>query len=215
MSACNRHRFPRHCVDPDALTRGRTVEAYIHELDKQSATTQAGDAYHEHMRKKINSEESSSSFYFGDGGEFLRHCFLDFFGSHFSLREVWSVNADDGILDEDIGWDGGATTSCNHMWAQEGDPIYIQDKTTRDFDKFFKINDGSRIMNFVGSAAMDAISHKTGQKARFILWTTGQGFHHTLERSTAGRVEVISYEKITKLANNCEDFWQSTAEALA
>ena len=215
MSASNRHRFSRHCVDPCALTLGRTVEAYIHELDTQSATRQAGDAYYECMRKKKNSEVSSSSFYFGDGGEFLRHCFLDFFGSHFSLREVWSVNADDGVLDEDIGWDGGATTSCDHMWAQEGGPVYIQDKTTRDFDKFFKINDGSKIMNFVGSAAMDAISREKGQQARFILWTTGRGVHHSLERSTAGRVEVIGYERITKLANNCEDFWQSVARALA
>lgn len=221
MSASNRHRFPQHCVDSDALTKGRTIEAYVHALASQADDERASHAYLRDIRGTDVSEHRgcyASPEYFGDGGEFLRHCFFDFFGSHFCLEDVWSVNADSGILDKDRGWDGGAVTSqssSKHAWAGEGDPVYIQDKTTEDFSRTYMTNDNSRIMNFVGAAAVDAIVKEHAQRSRFIVWTTGTGLHPVLDQNIGGRVEVVGYGKITQLANNCEDFWMSVAKALA
>ena len=218
MMKPNQHRFPRYCIDPDALTKGRTLEAYVHYLGEQANDQRAAHAYLNDIRgNEISSSLGAykSPSYFGDGGEFLRHCFFNFFGSHFYLRDVWSVNGDDGILCRDMGWDGGAVTSKEFNWARSGSPVYIQDKTTHDFEKVYRTNDRSRIMNFVASAAMDAIVQGTAHEARFILWTTGKGIHSVLDRNTARRIEVVGYDKVTDLVNDHDEFWNSVAVVLS
>ena len=217
MSAPNRHRFPQHCIDLDALIQGRTLESYLRALANQANDEAATRTYLNGVCGTDVSEHResyASPEYFGEGGEFLRHCFFDFFGSRFCLRDIWSVNARSGVIQRDRGWDGGAVTSKshrNHDWASKGDPVYIQDKTTRNFSKLYETNDGSRIMNFVGAAAMDAIVQGHAQKARFILWTTGKGLHYILEQNVGERLEVVGYEAISNLVDYCDDFWKSVA----
>lgn len=209
----NDHRFPDRCLDGGALVVRKTLRTFVKALGEQAKTQAAADAYSEPPRAKYRKDRSHgkqgllSPTYFGEGGEFLRHCYFEFFGRSHNLEGVWSLNASHGSIPEDLGWDGGAVS------IGRGDPIYIQDKTTGKHASRHEMNDGSRVMNFVGSAAMHAIaSERDGNgtvatNARFILWTTAKGVHRTLERRMHGMVEVVGCERISRDVDGVEGFW--------
>lgn len=67
-----------------------------------------------------------------EGGEFLRHCHLEYFGHRYNVESVWSVNADHGAIADDLGWDGGAiyineSIHADGVEVHAGIPSYIQD----------------------------------------------------------------------------------------
>lgn len=108
----------------------------------------------------------------------------------------------------DLGWDGGAT--C----ADSGDPVYIQDRTTEKHGSFHEMNDGSLLMNFVGSAAMHAVASGHGNDARFVVWTTAKVLHPTLKARMHGRIEVVACHAIGGSVDGSTDFWGMASRKL-
>lgn len=217
MQPPNKHGFRKYCLDSDALVEGQTLRTYVRELGAQARLDEAAEVCHDRIHGKHASDREyseqkyKSPIYFGEGGEFLRHCYFDFFGYEYDLKEVWSVNADDGAIPKDLGWDGGAVTTDGRH------PVYFQDKTTEVHDKDYKMNDGSRVMNFAGSAAMHAIANENvdAERARFILWTTANGLDRSLLDRLHGKVEVVACESIAERVDGCESFWIKVARELS
>lgn len=209
------HRFPQYCLDGNALVERKTLRTYVKTLGQQAMTAEAAEAYSEKPREKYRSDKEYgkrgylSPSYFGEGGEFLRHCYFEFFGRKHRLENVWSLNKGHGAVPVDMGWDGGATCT------DSGAPVYIQDKTTEKHGNFHEMNDGSRIMNFAGSAAMHAIASGHGNDARFVVWTTAKGLHPTLEARMHGRVEVVACQAIGGSVDGNTDFWDMVSGKLA
>ena len=219
MHPPNQHGFYRYCIDGNVLVERMTLRAYVQELGVQAMSARAVRVCHDRPRKR-NSEDQEfsicgykSPIYFGEGGEFLRHCYFEYFGGdrEYGLKDVWSVNTDHGSIPDDLGWDGGAVTidGCH--------PVYFQDKTTEDHQKKHQMNDGSRIMNFVGSAAMHSIAVESidAERARFILWTTAAGLDRTLLERLHGKVEVVACKSITRKVDGNKEFWNMVAEKLS
>lgn len=217
MPVANRHGFYRYCLDANALVEGMTLRTYVRELGSQAMSDEATAACRDSVGRRHISDTQfkergyKSPTYFGEGGEFLRHCYFEFFGYEYGVKEVWSINADRGAIREDLGWDGGATTLAGDH------PVYFQDKTTENHDKEHMMNDGSRIMNFVGSAAMHAIAVESidAERARFILWTTASGLDRSLLERLHGQVEVVACKSITEKIDGNTTFWNIVSEKLA
>ena len=208
MNKLAQHRFQRYCIDPDKLTHGRTLEAFLHVLKNQSNEEIAVQSYGKGKELTDFAEHETtyrSPLYFGEGGEFLSHCFFEYYKDKYSIENIVSVNCN---IANDRGWDREAVTTRNFKWATCGSPVYIQDKTTLNSNKIFRMNDGSRIMNFLGAAAMDAITKGKAQEARFILWTTGKSVHFSVDKVTFDRLEVVNGEMISSLINDNEKFWK-------
>ena len=64
-----------------------------------------------------------------EGGEFLRHCHLDYFGHRYNVEGVWRLNTDNGVITDDPSWDGGAiyineTMHADGVEVHAGSPVY-------------------------------------------------------------------------------------------
>ena len=206
MSSVDRlHSFPDYCIGKDLLANSQTVAGYLDTLDSQSRNSEA-------KRKYISpAEEDRSIAYFGAGGEFLAHCYFEYFYKEYNLHEICSVDGR-GMSKRDKGWDIEAKTLEERKHrkivnAKMDSLVYIQVKTMTDPKYIHKINDGSRIMNFVGASAMDAISREQGHSARFVLWTTGGGIDRILDDNTCKRIEVISRNEIASYIDDNTRFW--------
>ena len=223
MGLPNQHRFRKYCFDGSQLVAGKTLRSYVKALAKQAKTQQSVEIYGNTNRQKyVNDPEYSrnsylSPAYFGEGGEFLRHCYFEFFGHKYNLEAVWSVNKDHGALADYLGWDGGAVSSnssvdANGIETSKGAPVYFQDKITERFGHLHSINDGGSFMNFFGSAALHAMSIGQTEFSRFIVWTSGKGMNKTLHRITHGRVEVVGNNRISEDTDGNTAFWNYVAE---
>lgn len=223
MSLPNQHRFRKYCIEGSQLVEGKTLRYYVNELAKQAKTQRSVEIYgHTNKQKYVNDPAYSrnsylSPVYFGEGGEFLRHCYFEFFGHKYNLEAVWSVNKDHGAIADYLGWDGGAVSSKSSVNAigvetSQGAPVYFQDKTTERFGHLYSMNDGSRLMNFFGSAALHAIATGQAEFARFIVWTSGKGMNKVLHRKTHGRVEVVGNDRISEDTDGNTAFWNYVAE---
>ena len=222
MGLPNQHRFRKYCIDGSQLVAGKTLRYYVKELAKQAKTQQSVEIYGGTNREKYLSDPEYrknsylSPIYFGEGGEFLRHCYFEFFGHKYNLEAVWSLNTDHGAIADDLGWDGGAVSIVSSVDAtgvetNKGAPVYFQDKTTERFGHLHSINDGSRLMNFFGSAALHAIASGQAEISRFIVWTSGKGLNKALYTRTHGRVEVVGNDRISEDTDGNTTFWNYVA----
>lgn len=219
MKKANQHRFRRYCIDGRQLVEGKTLRTFVKSLARQSKSKRSQEIYGDRVREKYALENDyakrgfRSPIYFGEGGEFLRHCYFEFFCHKYNLEEVWSLNSDHGPISEDLGWDGGAVSATNRTHAdsvvvRSGSPIYIQDKVTEHHERLHSLNDGSRLMNFFGSASLHAIATGRGDDSRFIVWTTGKGIDKALYKRTHGRVEIVGSEAISEDIDGNSVFWK-------
>ena len=108
----------------------------------------------------------------------------------------------------DLGWDGGARCTGR------GDLVYVRGKTTEKHGSFHEMNDASRLMNFVGSATMNAITSGHGNDAGAVVWTTAKGLHPTLEARMHGRAEVVACHVIGGGVDGNSDFWGMASRKL-
>ena len=85
--------------------------------------------------------------------------------------------------------------------------LYIQTKGTLNPTKEHMTNDGSRIMNFVGSSLSEACQSQDAYYMRLILFTLGKGLHFRLDENTGKKIEVVNYSEISRKIDKNPFFW--------
>ena len=126
---------------------------------------------------------------------------------------VGSSTADLGV-DATAQSTGQIRMSKTSRIAEKGNTVYIQVKGTLNSSKLYTANDGNRIPNFTTNALSSAIKGGEAYKARYILWTTGRGLHHSLEEMSNGFMEIIDYNTISKSVENDIEFWNELRAAV-
>ena len=214
------HSFYKYVNDAKALVKTNTLRGFNHELARQANTDEAVKKY---QVLTGASEEDYSQFksplYYGAGVEFLAESYFSFFGSDYNLVDIKSVDDWD---------DKGRDRGSDHMAVSQkkldyktqrvisapGSPIRIQTKGTLNPMKEHKTNDGSRIMNFVGSAGMEAILTGTAYQTRLLLFTLGKGLHFVLKENTYNKIEVVNNKAISRKIDNNPFFWNHVRDRL-
>ena len=214
------HSFYKYVVDAKALVKNSNLKKYNHELARQSNTDEAVKKY---QVLTGASEEDYSQFrsplYYGAGVEFLAESYFSFFGSDYNLVDITSVDDWDN-KERDRGSDHHAVSQMKKKYKKQrvissaASPIRIQTKGTLNPMKEHTTNDGSRIMNFVGSAGMEAILTGTAYQTRFILFTLGKGLHYRLEENTYKKIEVVNYKEIARKIDGNPFFWNHVRDRL-
>lgn len=217
------HSWFAYCINPDAFHDVRTLRKFIQTLTKQSNTAESLIPYRENLRlerydEEVDGESTSklkSPRYFGAGVEAFAETFFEQHGYEYNMQAYRSQDSVDEDL-EDTGYDAIACTAKEKKYnfeikkiSKPGNHIYIQVKGTLNPNKEFMTNDGSRIMNFYGNAQGKARKMGEAYTARFMLFTTGKGLHHKLEKNTQSEIEVINYNMISKKIDNNPFFWNA------
>ena len=202
MNPPNEHRFPKYCLDAEGLTKRPFLQVYVEELHRQAKSSEAVAVY-----GKVRGT-NMATFYEGEGGEFLRHCYFEAFGHEepYNLKDIWSLNMSEGLVPDDLGWDGTAVD------AATGSPVYIQDKTTVKHETLLTMDSG--LMTFAGSAALHARKNGVAETARFLVWTTAAGLDWTLMDRMHEQVEVVAFKEISQRVDGNNEFWRLVADKL-
>jgi hypothetical protein len=207
----NNHSFKVYCIDPSVLLAKPNLDNYLKVLKSQANDPLALIPYHDNTPD--SDQKIQAPRYFGAGGEFLAHCFFEFFGNDYNLFDVESNDNDDRELN-DGGVDITAKTIKTKIYKQlcytkaiAGSPVYIQVKTPTNRMREFMTNDGSNIMNFYGHA--QGLARQAGQSfySRYILFTTGKSLHWKLNSNTQGMITVVNYNEIKRKIDNNEVFF--------
>ena len=214
------HSFHKYVVDAKALVKTNTLRGFNKELARQSNTDEAVAKY-----QVLNGtpEEDYSQFksplYYGGGVEFLAESYFSFFGSAYNLTDIKSVD-DWDHPERDRGSDHKAVSLKRQKYkvpniiTEPASPVRIQTKGTLNPMKEHMTNDGSRIMNFVGSAGMEAILTGTAYQTRLLLFTLGKGLHFVLKENTYNKIEVVNNKAISRKIDNNPFFWNHVRDRL-
>ena len=207
----NNHSFKTYCINPSDLLAKPKLDNYLKILKVQANDPAALIPYHDKIPDE--NQQIQAPRYFGAGGEFLAHCFFEFFGNDYNLFDVESIDNVDRELN-DGGIDIEAKTIKEKIYKQQchtkaiaNSPVYIQVKTTTNRMREFMTNDGSNIMNFYGHA--QGVARQSGHSfyARYILFTTGKGLHWKLDSNTQHMIIVINYNEIKRKIDDNEVFF--------
>lgn len=215
------HSFYNFAVDPEALVKSQTLKGYNKELARQANTEEAVQKYQVLDPKGVDEDYSGlfkSPLYYGAGVEFLAHNYFDFFDSDYNLKEIISMDDYDNPQ-RDIGSDIHALSQKKNKYKRQGvitrpgSPVRIQVKGTLNPTKEHMTNDGSRIMNFVGSSLAEACITQTAYQMRLILFTLGKGIHYRLVDNTFKKIEVVNNREISNKVDNNPFFWNRVRES--
>lgn len=212
MGIVLKHKFKDLCLDWDDLLAKPRLGDFLRRLHRQGQSDAAQRLVQPY--KDYSADVSDySPVYFGMGVEVLAEAYLMFYGGvHHAVSEI-EMTSQAGKLEIDLGVDGRARTICElplgktRRLARSNSPVYLQVKGTLNSAKIYTANDGSRITNFISNAATGAIRSGYATQARYLLFTTGDGIHHTLDAMTNGFIEVINYKKINQLTRKDHVFW--------
>jgi hypothetical protein len=207
------HSFYQYVIDAEALVKSQTLKGFNKELARQANTDEAVAKY-QVLNRLIDEDygQFRSPLYYGGGVEFLAESYLDFFDSNYNLKEIVSMDDWDNPQ-RDRGSDHHAVSAKKEKYktqgviSQPGSPVRIQTKGTLNSTKEHMTNDGSRIMNFVGSSLAEACKSQTAYSMRLILFTLGKGLHYRLEDNIFKKIEVINSSEISKKIDKNPFFW--------
>ena len=201
------HIFSNICINFDELLKEANLDKMLKAAYKQSKTEEAKKRTDVGNYKDYDTNEWNPK-YFGMFSEWLCWHYLNHFGYEYNIHSTEMTDSVDGNT-EDYGIDGVGLSIKRQLLqktarcAQANSPVYIQVKGTMNKTKIYLANDGSRIPNFGLNAMSEAIKTGRPQQARYIVFTTGQGSHYTLEDKMAnGLFEVIGYNEISKRIKN-------------
>jgi len=207
------HSFTKFCINPEALVKKQIMKGFVTALGKQANTDEAAYKYNQ---SAFTTDEDYKGYksprYFGAGWEFFRHVYMDVFGSEYNLYGVTSNDDWDNPL-PDIGWDGSAFSRKTKFYkpleiqTEPGSPVYFQDKATENWIKEYMTNDGSHIMNYLGSAQANARRRKASYQARYFLFTSGKGLHYKLEENTSKIITLLNGSHISRKCDGDQVFW--------
>lgn len=212
------HSFSKYVIDAEALVKSQTLKSFNVELARQANTDEAVKKY-QVLNKSADEDYNNfkSPLYYGAGVEFLSEGYFEFFDSDYNLKEIVSMDDWDNP-EKDRGSDHKAVSQKKVKYkkqgiiSQPGSPIRFQTKGTLNPTKEHMTNDGSRIMNFVGSALAEACKGQTAYSMRLILFTLGKGLHYKLDGNTYKRIEVVNYQEIRKKIDKNPFFWNYMRE---
>ena len=212
------HSFHKYVVDAKALVKTNTLRGFNRELARQSNTDEAVAKYQVlNGKPEEDYSQFKSPLYYGGGVEFLAESYFSFFGSAYNLTDIKSVD-DWDHPERDRGSDHKAVSLKRQKYkvpniiTEPASPVRIQTKGTLNPLKEHKTNDGSRIMNFVGSALAEACKSGSAYQTRLILFTLGKGLHYRLEENTYRKIEVVHNKEIAKKIDNNPFFWNHVRE---
>ena len=206
------HSFTKKVVHAEELLSGSTLKDYIKKARKLSATDEAIYVFHAGNYKEYMDNDSWSPAYFGGAGELLCETFFEEFGHLFNVADIRSVDDFDNA-EIDSGVDHYAVSIKEQKYKKSnrkailGSPVYIQTKFSMNSSKEYTTNDGSRLPNFFMNAQVKALQASQCYQARYIIFTTGKGLHYKLKNNSGDIAEVINFNKIKKLVDNNEIFW--------
>ena len=146
-------------------------------------------------------QDQSCPIYFGMFTEWLAWHFFNHYGRLFNV-EGCEMMASEGNLEQDLGTDGRMRSIKRQLMsktfrkAEKGSPVYLQVKGTMNKTKVYTANDGSRLPNFGTNAMSDAIKTGYAFQARYIVFTTGDSIHYTLDSMSNGMLEIVCYKDI-------------------
>jgi hypothetical protein len=206
------HVFRNLCIDFGSLLAKPDVTTMLREAKKQSKTSEAKnrmDARRNFIKTDITEDPTESCpAYFGAFGEWLCQHYLTYYGPEYNLHTVEMVDSEDST-EEDYGIDGRAKTtktqskssrivSMTGRKAQPGSLVFIQVKASMNPTKEYSPNDGARIPNFFTYALSEAIINGEAYQARYIIFTTGKGFHYSMDKMSHRMAEVIGIHEIKR-----------------
>jgi hypothetical protein len=202
----NNHIFQNHCVDfeeilsPSNWTKGKCLDRMLKSAHDQSRTEEAKLRV-DFANYKDYGQDQWCPIYFGMFTEWLAWHFFNHYGRLFNV-EGCEMLASEGSSEQDLGTDGRMQSikrqpmSKTFRIAEKGSPVYLQVKGTMNKTKVYAANDGSRLPNFCTNAMSDAIRTGQAYKARYIVFTTGEDIHYTLDSMSNGMLEIVSYKDI-------------------
>lgn len=199
--------FEKICIDFADILQQSTLTNMLKVVNKQSKTEEAKKRT-DFLHYKDYNQDESCPMYLGLFVEWYAYHWFEHFGFLKNISQV-QLSTVTNSTTVDLGVDAQGITSVNinkkgRITPIKGSPVYIQIKGTLNKSKTYCANDGSRLPNFVTNATTSAITSGYAYQARYILFTTGNGVHHTLRAMWNEIVEVINYQKITELADyNC------------
>jgi hypothetical protein len=199
------HVFVNHCVDFESILAAPDLDKMLREAYKQSKTEEAKLRVDFDNYKDYGVDQWCPA-YFGMFVEWLAWHYLNHFGHLYNIQAVEMTDSE-GSSVEDYGTDGKGMSikdqvmSTTGRKALKGAPVYIQVKGTMNNKKEYKPNDGSRLPNFGMNAMSSAIKEGRAYQARYIVVTTGKGFHYSLEKMSNSLLEVIAYKQLSATIN--------------
>ena len=200
------HIFQNHCVDfeeildPTNWTIGKCLDRMLRAAHDQSKTEEAKLRV-DFVNYKDYGQDQSCPIYFGMFTEWLAWHFFNHYGRLFNV-EGCEMMASEGNLEQDLGTDGRMRSIKRQLMsktfrkAEKGSPVYLQVKGTMNKTKVYTANDGSRLPNFGTNAMSDAIKTGYAFQARYIVFTTGDSIHYTLDSMSNGMLEIVCYKDI-------------------
>lgn len=200
------HVFTKRCIDFGPILECTDLETMLEVVYKQSQTEEAKKRVDFANYKDYDTDKWAPA-YFGMFVEWLGDHFLNHYGHLFNIQAVKMHDAI-GSAYKDYGIDGEGMSvkrkaireSCRDV--RPNSPVFIQVKGTMNPRKEYRPNDGSRLPNFGCNAFSQAIKSGYSYQARYILFTTGRGLHHSMDSMFNGMVEVVNRRKIEILMNN-------------
>ena len=204
-----KHVFTNHCVDFEELLKAPNITKMLKIAYDQSKTAEAKLRVDFAKFRDYGTDEFCPR-YFGMFTEWFCGHFLEYFGHNFNLENVQMLDVE-GNAEQDSGVDGTARNlkkenrkSFIRTGRQpvQGSPVYIQVKGTRDITKLYSPNDGTRLPNFMTHAQGKAMLAKQSYKARYILFTTGEGIDYKMENMACHLMEVINHRDIKRWADD-------------
>lgn len=212
------HLFAKNPIDPEVLLEKSSLKEFVKRSRLIACSLEAKKYYEGSSYKDYEGDNNMSPAYFGNAIEFLAENFFEQFGVLFNLHGVESTSDWDST-EIDSGIDHTAFTLQPKKYgkaiaAEPNAPVFIQTKGTLRKDKMFTANDGSRIPNFMTYAQSQARIQGFAYQTRYILFTTGKGIHYRLDQMSGNSIEVINFNKIAKLIDGNEVFFNQMREAL-
>lgn len=204
------HVFTARCIDFEPILAQADLRKMLKLVFEQSRTEEARRRVDFANYKDYDADEFCP-IYFGMFVEWLAWHFLNHYGHVFNVQAV-EMTASIGSAEKDYGVDGRGLSVKDQLMNStgrkcvNGSPVYVQVKGTMNSRKEYQANDGSRLTNFATNAMSDAIRGGYAYQARYILFTTGQGIHFSLDEMTNKMFEIVNFKVVRRLMDKDTSF---------
>lgn len=210
--------FQNYCLDWEYVLSDGNIDAMQKRVIEQARTEEAKRRVDLANYKEAYDADDFAPMYFGSFVEWYAQQFLNHFGHVWHLHTVNMLDSVGGSQ-SDLGVDGEAhttkdySTKRNLVAPKMNSKVYIQVKGCMNPTKVHSANDGTRLPNFMTNAMSQAIANGEAYQARYVLFTTGEKIHHTLDQMANGLMEVIGIKRIRKLTKGNIHFLNVLREA--
>lgn len=210
--------FQNYCLDWEDILSDSNIDNMQKRVVEQARTEEAKRRVDLANYKEAYEEDDFAPMYFGSFVEWYAQHFLNHFGYNWDLHSVNMLDCEGGTQ-SDLGVDGEAMTTKARpnkkslIAPRANSKVYIQVKGCLNPTKVHKANDGTRLPNFMTNAMSQAITNGEAYQARYVLFTTGDSIHYTLDQMSNGLMEVINIKKIRKLTKGNVHFLNILREA--